>query len=128
MSDAGPGEGQQVKAQEGCSGLDALDYERARDRVQELKGFYAHAAVFLFANIVLVVLNLATLRKNDGILWFIWPLIGWALCLLSMRCPCLESAVSWAGSGSSGASSRNLTGVTAAEGGTSSARRSERYR
>ena len=81
MSDAGPGEGQQVKAQEGCSGHDALDYERARDRVQELKGFYAHAAVFLFANIVLVVLNLATLRKNDGVLWFVWPLVGWGLVL-----------------------------------------------
>lgn len=82
MSDAGPREGQQVKAQEeGPAGQDALDWEKARERVQELKGFYAHAAVFLFANIALVILNLATLHKNDGILWFVWPLIGWGIVL-----------------------------------------------
>lgn len=57
------------------------EYERARDRVQEIKGFYAHAAMFLLVNVALAVLNLATLAKNDGVIWFIWPLIGWGIVL-----------------------------------------------
>jgi hypothetical protein len=57
------------------------EYQKARDRVQEIKGFYAHAAMYLVANLVLVVLNLATLGKNDGIIWFIWPLVGWGVAL-----------------------------------------------
>ncbi len=57
------------------------EYQKARDRVQELKGFYAHAAMYLLANAALAVLNLATLKKNDGIVWFIWPLIGWGIAL-----------------------------------------------
>ncbi|MCX6062993.1 MAG: 2TM domain-containing protein [Caldiserica bacterium] len=57
------------------------EYQKARDRVQELKGFYAHVAMYLLANVALAVLNLATLKKNDGIVWFIWPLIGWGIAL-----------------------------------------------
>ncbi|MCX6097516.1 MAG: 2TM domain-containing protein [Caldiserica bacterium] len=57
------------------------EYQKARDRVQEIKGFYAHAAMYLLANVALVALNLATLHKNDGIIWFIWPLIGWGVVL-----------------------------------------------
>lgn len=57
------------------------EYQKARDRVQEIKGFYAHVAMYLLANLVLVVLNLATLRKNDGIIWFVWPLVGWGVVL-----------------------------------------------
>jgi hypothetical protein len=58
------------------------EYQKARDRVQEVKGFYAHAVMFLVANVALVILNLATLEKNDGVLWFIWPLIGWGVVLV----------------------------------------------
>jgi hypothetical protein len=57
------------------------EYQKARDRVQEIKGFYAHAAMYLLANAGLVVLNLATLKKNDSVIWFIWPLIGWGIAL-----------------------------------------------
>lgn len=57
------------------------EYERARDRVQEIKGFYAHAAMFVLVGVALVILNLATLKKNDGVIWFIWPLIGWGIVL-----------------------------------------------
>ena len=57
------------------------EYQKARDRVQEVKGFYAHAAMYLLANVALAVLNLATLAKNDGIVWFVWPLIGWGIAL-----------------------------------------------
>jgi len=58
------------------------EYQKARDRVQEVKGFYAHAVMFLVANVALAVLNLATFKKNDGIIWFIWPLIGWGVVLV----------------------------------------------
>ncbi len=57
------------------------EYQKARDRVQEIKGFYAHAVMYLLANAGLVVLNLATLKKNDSVIWFIWPLIGWGIAL-----------------------------------------------
>jgi hypothetical protein len=57
------------------------EYQKARDRVQEIKGLYAHAAMYLLANTCLAVLNVATLKKNDGVIWFIWPLIGWGIAL-----------------------------------------------
>lgn len=57
------------------------EYQRARERVQEIKGFYAHAVMFGLVNATLVVLNLVTLKKNDGVIWFIWPLIGWGIIL-----------------------------------------------
>ena len=58
------------------------EYQEARDRVQEVKGFYAHAVMFLVANAALAILNLTTLEKNDGVIWFIWPLIGWGVVLV----------------------------------------------
>jgi hypothetical protein len=58
---------------------DLEEYQKAKDRVQEVKGFYAHATMYGLANAALVILNLATLKKNDGGIWFIWPLIGWGI-------------------------------------------------
>ena len=55
------------------------EYQKAKDRVGEIKGFYAHAAMYALTNAALIILNLATLRKNDGIVWFVWPLIGWGI-------------------------------------------------
>jgi hypothetical protein len=55
------------------------EYQKAKDRVQEVKGFYAHATMYALANVALAILNLATLEKNDGIVWFVWPLIGWGI-------------------------------------------------
>jgi len=55
------------------------EYQKAKDRVQEVKGFYAHATMFVLANAALAILNLATLKRNDGVVWFIWPLIGWGI-------------------------------------------------
>ncbi|HWQ21356.1 MAG TPA: 2TM domain-containing protein [Clostridia bacterium] len=60
---------------------DLEEYQKARDRVQEIKGFYAHVAMYVVANLSLTVLNLATLKKNDGVIWFVWPLIGWGVVL-----------------------------------------------
>jgi hypothetical protein len=50
-------------------------YQRARERVQALKGFYTHATAFILVNIGLFVINLLT----GGGWWFYWPLIFWGI-------------------------------------------------
>ncbi len=54
-------------------------YERARARVQAIKGFYIHATIFAFVNIGLFVINALTSGLAGGVWWFYWPLIGWGL-------------------------------------------------
>ncbi len=49
-------------------------YERARRRVQAMRGFYSHLAVYIVVNVGLVLINLLT---SPGALWFYWPLLGW---------------------------------------------------
>jgi hypothetical protein len=52
------------------------EYQTAKDRAQEVKGFHTHATMYVLANAALATLNLTTLKKNKGIIWFIWPLMG----------------------------------------------------
>ncbi len=54
---------------------DQQRYQRARKRVQDLKGFYTHATVYILVNIGLFVINVLT----GGGWWFYWPLIGWGI-------------------------------------------------
>ncbi len=49
-------------------------YERARARVQQIKEFYVHLAVYVMVNVVLIVINIVM-----GEHWFIWPLLGWGI-------------------------------------------------
>ena len=51
-------------------------YERARQRVEALRGFYVHFAIYLIVNAGLVVINLLTTPDE---LWFYWPLLGWGI-------------------------------------------------
>ncbi|HXF63945.1 MAG TPA: 2TM domain-containing protein [Caldilineaceae bacterium] len=51
-------------------------YERARRRVQAIKGFYIHLLVYLFVNAGLLLINLLT---SPGDWWFYWPLLGWGI-------------------------------------------------
>jgi len=51
-------------------------YEKAKKRVEEIKGFYSHLIAYVAVNIVLVIINLVTSR---GVLWFYWPLLGWGI-------------------------------------------------
>jgi hypothetical protein len=53
-------------------------YEQAKKRVEELKGFYAHLAVYAIINAGLFLINLVTDRGNW---WFFWPLLGWGIAL-----------------------------------------------
>ena len=50
-------------------------YERARARVQALKGFHIHAMAFVLVNVALLGINALV----DGVWWFYWPLMGWGL-------------------------------------------------
>jgi hypothetical protein len=52
-------------------------YERAHERVEAIKGFYVHAAVFVMVNLGLFTINALT----AGNWWFFWPLIGWSIAL-----------------------------------------------
>jgi uncharacterized RDD family membrane protein YckC len=51
-------------------------YRRARKRVEEIKGFYAHLIVYVVVNAVLVAINLLI---TPGFLWFLFPLFGWGI-------------------------------------------------
>ncbi len=55
---------------------DQTRYEHARKRVQALKGFYAHLAVYAIVNTFMLVINLLT---SPHALWFYWPLLGWGI-------------------------------------------------
>jgi hypothetical protein len=54
-------------------------YERAKKRVEEIKGFYVHLTVYLLVNAGLLILNLLT---SPGEYWFRWPLFGWGIGLV----------------------------------------------
>lgn len=51
-------------------------YERAKKRVEELKGFYVHVLVFITVNAGLFVIDLVASRDST---WFYWPLLGWGI-------------------------------------------------
>lgn len=53
---------------------------RARRRVQELKGFYLHAAIYLVVNIGLIFVY--AFSGASGF-WPIWPILGWGVGLLA---------------------------------------------
>jgi len=51
-------------------------YKQATRRVQQLKGFYGHLAVYVIVNVFLLVINLLISPHS---LWFYWPLLGWGI-------------------------------------------------
>ena len=55
-------------------------YERAKQRVEVLRGFYGHAIVFVFVNAGLAAFNLT---MSPDHLWFIYPLAGWGIGLFA---------------------------------------------
>ena len=52
------------------------NYERARKRVKEIKGFYSNLITYLVVNAVLVIINLVT---SPNKLWFYWVTIFWGI-------------------------------------------------
>jgi hypothetical protein len=50
--------------------------ERAKKRVEEIRGFYVHLGVYVIVNGSLFALNMIT---SPDTLWFYWPLLGWGI-------------------------------------------------
>lgn len=53
-------------------------YNSVKIRVQKLKEFYSHLVTYLIVNSIFFTINMLT-NPND--LWFLFPLIGWGICL-----------------------------------------------
>ncbi|HEY4618409.1 MAG TPA: 2TM domain-containing protein [Flavobacterium sp.] len=51
-------------------------YDRAKKRVEEIKGFYENLTAYIVVNMGLLVINLLTSPDH---LWFYWPMIGWGI-------------------------------------------------
>jgi hypothetical protein len=59
--------------------LELENYQKAKKRVKELKGFYTHLASFVLVISFLAFINLRFSPKH---IWFYWPMIGWGIGLL----------------------------------------------
>ncbi len=55
-------------------------YERAKRRVQELKGFYAHLISYIVVNVFLAIINLLT---TPGFWWFLFVTFFWGIGLVA---------------------------------------------
>ena len=51
-------------------------YQKAKKRVEALKGFYIHLTVYVLVNLLLCTIDLLT---SPDSLWFYWPLMGWGI-------------------------------------------------
>lgn len=50
--------------------------DRARERVEQLKGFYSHLAIFIVVNVILILINILT---SPGSWWFYWVTLFWGI-------------------------------------------------
>jgi 2TM domain len=51
-------------------------YNKAKQRVEDLKGFYGNLVSYILVNIFLVFINL---KYSPNELWFFWPMLGWGI-------------------------------------------------
>jgi len=56
-----------------------IRYNRAKDKVEKMKGFYAHLVSYIGVNTFLVFLNFYTGWEHK---WFLYPLLGWGIGLV----------------------------------------------
>jgi len=56
-----------------------VKYQRAKERVKALRGFYIHLGVYVLVNLFLFLLNITTAPAR---LWFYWPLLGWSIAIV----------------------------------------------
>ncbi|MBE0390496.1 hypothetical protein HNQ02_001153 [Flavobacterium sp. 7E] len=54
-------------------------YYKAKERVDEIKGFYGNLISYVVSITVLMIINLLT---SPSYLWFFWPMLGWGLGIL----------------------------------------------
>jgi len=53
-----------------------IKYQKAKKRVNALKGFYIHLTVYVVVNLMLFSINMIV---SPDSLWFFWPLMGWGI-------------------------------------------------
>ena len=56
-----------------------IKYQRAKERVDALRGFYIHLTVYVIVNLFLFLLDIFA---SPDTLWFYWPLLGWGIALV----------------------------------------------
>ena len=54
-------------------------YQKAKRRVEEIRGFYIHLVVYVLVNAFLFLLDITT---SPNVLWFYWVLLGWGIGLV----------------------------------------------
>lgn len=59
--------------------FDIEKYNKAKERVKELKGFYGHLASYIVVMSFIVFINF---RFSPHHIWFFWPMLGWGIGLL----------------------------------------------
>ncbi|AXO93857.1 histidine kinase [Bacillus anthracis] len=52
------------------------NYLRAKKRVENLKAFYIHLALYILVNLMLFFINISS---DSSKLWFLYPLGGWGI-------------------------------------------------
>ncbi len=55
---------------------DIEKYKRAKERLEELKGLYIHAIIYVIVNLGMVIINLISSPEKY---WFYYPLVGWGV-------------------------------------------------
>jgi hypothetical protein len=70
----------EVLLMNGNETYDTERYERAKERVEVLRGFYVHAIVFAIVNLGLAAYDLAT---SPDQIWFIYVFGGWGIGLIA---------------------------------------------
>ena len=56
-----------------------IEYLKAKERVETLRGFYIHLTVYVIVNLGLFLINMI---MSPGNLWFFWPLMGWGIAIV----------------------------------------------
>jgi hypothetical protein len=51
-------------------------YQKAKERVEAIKGLYIHLIVYVVVNLILFSINMIV---SPDSLWFFWPLMGWGV-------------------------------------------------
>ncbi|GAH90967.1 unnamed protein product [marine sediment metagenome] len=60
-------------------GVDERDYQRAKKRVEAIRGFWGHFITYLVVNVILFIIDLFT---TPGEWWFYWALGGWGIAII----------------------------------------------
>ena len=52
------------------------NYKKKKKRVENLKAFYIHLALYILVNLMLFFINISS---DSSKLWFLYPLAGWGI-------------------------------------------------